>query len=86
MEKFYEKYMFIIGGCGSLVFYLQAIKVFYSKDATAVSLTAFLVGLVSVISWAVYGFIIKNRVLFVSNVISTVGALLVVIGIIHYHV
>lgn len=85
MEKFYEKYMLVVGGFGSLIFYLQAIKIFYFKDATAVSLLAFLAGLISVVSWAIYGVIIKNRPLFISNVLATVGALFVVVGIILYH-
>jgi MtN3 and saliva related transmembrane protein len=84
MIKFYEKYMLLIGGGGSLIFYLQAIKIFYEHNAAAISLSAFIVGLVSVVSWMVYGILIKNRILFISNVLATIGALFVVIGIIIY--
>lgn len=84
MKKFYEKYMFFIGGSGSLIFYLQAIKIFHEQSAAAVSLLAFVVGFISVASWMVYGILIKNRVLFISNVLATIGALLVVIEILIY--
>lgn len=81
MEKLFEKYMLIVGAGGSLVFYLQAFKIFYDRSATDVSLSAFVVGLISVFSWMVYGLMIKNRVLFISNVLATIGAMLTVIGI-----
>ncbi len=84
MKKFYEKYMFVIGGSGSLIFYLQAIEIFNEQSAAAVSLLAFVIGFISVASWMVYGVLIKNRVLFFSNVLATIGALLVVIGILMY--
>lgn len=84
MKQLYEKYMFIIGGCGSLIFYLQALKIFNEESTVAVSLPAFIVGLISVSSWMIYGILIKNRVVFISNVLATIGALLVVIGFIMY--
>lgn len=84
MKKIYEKYMLFIGGIGSLIFYLQAIKIFHEHNAAAVSLPAFIMGLISVASWAIYGVTIKNRILFISNVLATIGALLVVIGILFY--
>ena len=84
MEKLYEKYMLIIGGCGSLIFYLQAMKIFHEKSAVGVSLLAFIVGLISSVSWMIYGIQIKNRVLIYSNILSTIGASIVIIGIIIY--
>lgn len=76
--------MIIIGSFGSLIFYLQAIKIFYEHSAASVSLFAFIVGFVSVASWTIYGFILKNRVLIFSNALGTIGALLTVIGILIY--
>lgn len=84
MDKFYEKYMLFVGTGGSLVFYLQAFKIFYERSATDVSLAAFVAGLISVASWMIYGLMIKNRVLFISNVLATIGALIVVIGILSF--
>lgn len=84
MKQLYEKYMFMVGGAGSLIFYLQAIKIFSEESTAAVSLPAFIIGLISVASWMFYGLLIKNRVLFISNVLATIGALLVVVGFIIY--
>ena len=84
MENIFEKYMFFIGIAGQMVFYLQAYKIFSTKKAENVSLTAFLFGLLSVTSWLIYGIVIKNQVLIVSNAFAVVGALAVVIGILYF--
>jgi len=81
MKKLYEKYMLLVGLAGSLVFYLQAFKIFYDRSAEDVSLSAFLIGLVSVTSWMIYGMIIKNKIILISNFFATIGALMTVIGI-----
>jgi len=81
LQNIYEKYMFFIGLVGQMVFYLQAFKIFSTKSAENVSLTAFLFGLVSVSSWLIYGLILKNRVLVISNAFAVIGALSVVTGI-----
>lgn len=84
MKKIYEKYMLLIGGAGSLIFYFQGLKIFHDHNAAAVSLPAFVIGLISVFSWMIYGARINDRVLFISNVLATIGALYVVIGILLY--
>lgn len=84
MKQIYEKYMLVMGSAGSLVFYLQAFKIFADKSAIDVSLPGFLFGLLSVSSWLIYACIIKDRALLVSNILATIGALSVVIGILIY--
>lgn len=84
MFKIFEKYMYVIGLMSSLVFYLQAYKIFMDKSATDVSLPAFLFGLVSVISWLIYGALLKNKVLIVANVLAVIGSSLAVTGILLY--
>jgi len=81
MEKLYEKYMLVIGVGGQLLYYLQAYKIFASKNSENVSLEAFLLGFISVASWLIYGIILKNRVLIVSNIFAVIGALSVITGI-----
>lgn len=78
---YYERYMFVMGTLGQLLFYTQGIKIFITKSANDVSLIGFSLGLISVSSWLIYGILIKNRVLVVSNAFACIGALLVVIGI-----
>jgi MtN3 and saliva related transmembrane protein len=77
----YERYMLVVGVLGQLLFYSQGIKIFLTKSASDVSILGFLFGLVSVSSWLIYGILIKNKVLIVSNAVAVIGALLVVIGV-----
>ncbi len=78
---FYEKYMLAMGLIGQLLFYTQAFKIFHNHSAHDVSVYGFLLGLVSVASWLIYGILIKNRVLLLSNIFAFIGALLVILGI-----
>ncbi len=80
----FEKYMYFIGFTSSLVFYLQAYKIFIDKSATDVSLAAFSFGLISVISWLIYGWVLKNKILIFANTLAVVGASFTVAGIILY--
>lgn len=79
--KFYEKYMFAMGILGQGIFYFQGFKIFQNQSAQDVSLSGFLFGLVSVISWMIYGLMIKNKVLVGVNVVAIFGALFVITGI-----
>lgn len=80
----YEKYMLLVGFFGQLTFFIQGIKIVSNKAATDVSLAGFMVGLFSVSSWLVYGFLIKNRTLIIANIIGVIGALFAVISILLY--
>lgn len=83
-KYYYEKYMYIVGILGQMVFYAQAYTIFYNKSAVDVSLLGFFTGFVSVASWLIYGIVIHNSVLIAANIIATIGALLVLIGIFVY--
>jgi len=79
--KYYEKYMLAMGILGQSLFYVQALKIFISCSAKDVSLLGFTLGLVSVSSWLIYGIMIKNKVLVISNAVAVVGAFLVILGV-----
>lgn len=81
---YYERYMLVVGTLGQLLFYMQGIKIFLTQSANDVSLFGFLLGLISVSSWLIYGIFLKNRVLIVSNAFAVVGALFVILGICLY--
>ena len=81
---YYEKYMFVMGILGQALFYTQGIKIFMSQSAKDVSLLGFTFGLISVTSWLIYGKLINNKVLMVSNAFAVIGALFVVAGILLY--
>ena len=84
MLEWYKKYMFIIGILGQFVFYSQFFAIIQNKSAKDVSLFGFTCGLVSVSSWMLYGFMIRDKPLIVANVVATVGALLTVVAILIY--
>lgn len=84
MKNHFEKYMLFVGTAGQILFYAQGFKIFYTKEATGVSLLGFSLGLLSVASWLLYGLFLKNRVLIVSNLFAVIGALLVICGILLY--
>lgn len=79
--SYYEKYMLVVGILGQAFFYAQGIKIFLEEQAVGVSLPAFLIAFITVTSWMVYGLLLGNRVLVISNAIAALGALFVVIGI-----
>jgi len=82
--KIFEKYMFIVGLLGQLVFYLQAYEIFYKQNAGDVSFIAFLFGFFSVLSWLIYGIVIKNSILIFANTFAVIGALAVLTAILMY--
>lgn len=80
----YEKYMFFIGIVGQLLFYFQAYKIFSTQSACSVSLVGFSISFISLTSWLIYGLILKNLVLTLSNIAGLIGCTLVLIGIMLY--
>ncbi len=77
----YTKYMLVIGVVGNLAFYLQAYVIFSNKSAFNISVYGFIISLISVTSWFVYGLLKRDRVLIFSNIIAIVGALSVLLGV-----
>ncbi len=79
--RHYKKYMFLVGTLGQSLFYLQGIKIFCNKSACDVSFPGFLMGFIAVTSWMIYGILIKDKVVTISNIVAVIGALLVLAGI-----
>lgn len=83
-KHYYEKYMYIVGVLGQMVFYAQAYRIFCNQSALDVSVLGFSAGFISVASWLLYGILIKDRPLIIANTVATIGAALVLIGIFLY--
>lgn len=73
---YYEKYMLLMGIGGQSLFYLQAFKIFFTRNAQGVSLSGFAIALMSIISWIIYGTLIKDKILIRVNIVAVVGAIL----------
>lgn len=83
-KKIYSTYMSIIGVGGQLLFFSQAYKIFTTQHAQDVSLFGFTIALVSVTSWLIYGIILKDFPLILSNAVACIGATAVLVGIFMY--
>lgn len=81
---YYEKYICIIGPIGNSMFYLQAYKIFINKSAASVSFLGFLISVIALSSWLIYGILLKNKPLIIANIFGVVGALLVLVEIVIY--
>ncbi len=80
----YERYMLAMGVIGQSAFYFQALKIYSHKSAQDVSLIGSLFAFISVTSWLIYGILLKNKVLILSNIVAVIGAGLVLAAILHY--
>ena len=85
-KNWFGTYMTIVGPMGNLMFYVQGYEIFYSRSAAAVSLSGFMISVFGLSSWLIYGIYLKNTPLIVANAVGVVGAILVVSGILRYHV
>lgn len=79
---YYKLYMlYIISWLGNVFLFIQLAAILEKKDSTGVSLTAFIVFLITGISWLIYGYLIKDYAIIVSGIVRLIGltALLIVI-------
>jgi uncharacterized protein with PQ loop repeat len=76
--------MIFIGIFGQFLFYSQFYTILQHKSAHDVSLVGFIGGFVTVFSWLIYGLMLNDKPLVISNSIASIGALLVVIAILVY--
>ncbi|MEI7493515.1 MAG: SemiSWEET family transporter [Alphaproteobacteria bacterium] len=84
MNKWYRRYMIFIGIFGQFLFYSQFYTILQHKSAHDVSLVGFIGGFISVFSWFIYGLMLNDKPLIISNIIASIGALLVVMAILIY--
>jgi len=80
-EKLTEQVMILIGVIGQSLFYLQAYKIYTIGSAEDVSALGFSFALFSLVSWFIYGLIIKNKVLIYVNAFAVIGASLTLLAI-----
>jgi len=76
--------MICVGMLGQSIYLAQAYKVFTTQSAHDLSLVAFSCGLVAACSWFVYGMLIKNVPLIISNMVGIWGGVAVIAGILLY--
>lgn len=84
MRKWYKKYMFVVGTLGQFLFYAQFYKILQHKNAQDVSFAGFVSSFISIISWLIYGLMLHDKPIIISNIVRCIGVFLVIIAILIY--
>ena len=69
---------------GQSMHYIQAWKIFTTKSAEDISLIAYIICLVLLIHWLIYGIVIKDKVIILAETLGVIGAILVIFGTVLY--
>lgn len=83
-SKGFESFTTFMAVVGTSAAYIQAFKIFSLGCATAVSLTATVIGFSASLCWLLYGMARHLKPLIISNIIGIIGGILVMIGILLY--
>lgn len=62
----------------------QAVKIWSEKSATGLSLTTWVAYLFASLFWFTYGYLHKEKVIFVSNIFAAILNVFIVVGILMY--
>lgn len=81
---YYEKFMVFVGISGQGLFYLQAYEIYKTGCSNNVSLRGFVMALLSVICWLIYGFLKKDIVLIIVNIFAVLGSSVAIGTILFY--
>jgi len=74
IPKWFINYMTVIGIVGGLVPWIQSYEILINQSANDVSLTAYVLILIAMASWLVYGIWLKDRPMIIANIVSVAGA------------
>jgi len=80
----FQDWMLFFALFGSLFLYVQAFKIFRTKEVAGLSELAFIITLISAIAWGVYGFLTKDNVIILSSVANAIGSILILTLIFAY--
>lgn len=69
---FYDKYMVIIGILGHSFFVFEDYEIIRAGSSQNLSLQGFIVTLLALLSWLIYGLLKKDRVLIIVNVVGAI--------------
>ena len=77
-------YMSWVVNLGQSMHYIQAWKIFTTKSAEDISLIAYIICLVLLIHWLIYGIVIKDKVIILAETLGVIGVILVIFGTVIY--
>lgn len=84
ITKIYKAYMSWIVNLGQSMHYIQAYKIFNNKSAEDISIVAYIICLILLIHWLIYGIIEKDKIIIIAESLGSVGVLLILVGTIYY--
>ena len=83
-KKLFTLYMSWVVNLGQSMHYIQAWKIFTTESAEDISLIAYIICLILLIHWLIYGIITKDKVIITAETLGIIGATLVITGTIIY--
>jgi MtN3 and saliva related transmembrane protein len=83
-RRLFNLYMSCIFNLGQSTHYIQAWKIFTTESAEDISLMAYIICLILLIHWVIYGIVTKNKVIIIAEILGITGAILVITGTIIY--
>jgi MtN3 and saliva related transmembrane protein len=83
-KQLFTLYMSWVVNLGQSMHYIQAWKIFTTKSAEDISLTAYIICLILLIHWLIYGIITKDKVIITAETLGIIGTTLVITGTIIY--
>lgn len=79
-KRLIKNYMSWVVCLGQSMHYVQAYKIFSTKSAEDISLISYLIGLVLLGHWLIYGFLAKDRVIIFAETLGIIGVSFIIIG------
>ncbi len=84
MDAWYEFIGYMAGIFVTIAFIPQAMKAYATKDVSSLSLTSFLILILGIIGWVIYGAYMQSYELVIFNLISLFFDVIILLTIIRY--
>ncbi len=79
-SNFFKTYMAWVVNLGQSMHYIQAYKIYTNRSSENISLTAYIIGLILLLHWLIYGIIIKDKVIISAETLGIIGVSLILLG------
>lgn len=80
LPRWFLSYMFFIALFGNVDMWLQVIKILDTKSAGDISTPAYSITVIALGSWSIYGFLVRDKLIFIGATLGALGAIAVLIG------
>lgn len=76
--------MYFIGYAGQFIYLIQAYKIWLTKSCGDVSFLAFFISFIAVSSWALYGYLIGDKLLIKTYLFGSIAAAICLVMMLTY--